>query len=61
MIARLLKAVSSCLVKSEGVKIVVKRLEEPGFPARHLPALSVSVYLPGFVKELTGPLFVYWS
>ncbi len=30
----LAEAMSSYRAKSEGVKIVVKRLEEPGFPAR---------------------------
>ncbi len=39
-IAWLPKDVSSCRVKSEGVKIVVKRLEEPGFPATQAKALN---------------------
>ncbi len=44
MIALLAKAMSSCLIKSEGVKIVVKRLEEPGFPASMIIHYCLELY-----------------
>ena len=58
MIAQLAEAMSSCRVKSEGVKKLVKRLEEPGFLAMSFPCLRSLVDMR-FLKELVRCLCLH--